>query len=180
MNAASRAIGATLLALCTACVTSKAPVGSHAYSIHEEDWNGTWITGDGRTAKIKVLDEANGVLGCSITDKKNASRSLETFQLRLLEHDGWVFANLTDPSAEDQYAWARVWRMDEQLIVWYPDEHTIREMVKHGDLPGTLGDPTGVTIDKLDDEQLTAVTHARDGIAVMWEIPWALIRIAKE
>jgi hypothetical protein len=180
MNAASKTLVASLLVLSAACVTSRAPVGSQVHSIREDDWNGTWITGDGRTAHIKVLDEANGILECSITDKDHASRSLTNFQVRLLEHDGWVFANLTEPTAQDQYAWARVGRVDEQLIVWYPEEETIREMVAHGELPGVLMDPAGVTLDRLDDEQLTAITQGLHGIAVMWEMPWALIRIAKE
>lgn len=179
MQVLSRVFAIASLLLLSACETVhvRAPIGSEPHSVDKGEWNGTWILGNGDTCKLQVLDEQGGLLEMGFVEEKDDHLEPRVLKIRLREHGSWVFASFEDPNHPGLHMWLRVWREDEQLILWIPDAEQFAARVREGALPGTVDREGDVILDPLGKEPLDAITADPALGLFYWDQPLAMIRL---
>jgi hypothetical protein len=171
------AISSLLLVSACETVHVRSPIGSEPHSVDADDWNGTWILGNGDTCKLQVLDEEGGVLEMGFIEEKSDRLEPTVLKIWLREHGEWTFASFEDPNHPGLHAWLRVWREEQQLILWIPDADRFASRVRDGDLPGTVDLEGDVVLDALDSGRLDAITTDLALGLFYWDQPLAMIRI---
>jgi hypothetical protein len=175
----ARSVAFVSLLLAGSCSTvhSRQALGTKPHVLDVEDWNGTWLNGCGGTTTIRVLDGRQGILEIDVMSPDKDSVRL-VMECQLLEQDGWVLASYRDPEQPDLFLWARVWRDDEQIIVWLPNAENLSLWIGNGRLPGELNEGGNSILGPLQGEHLRFITKYGER-SLAWETPLAMIRIAK-
>jgi len=165
------------LASCSV-VTSTAPLGDGPHVVRAEDWDGTWLLGNGATCTVRVVDGEAGVLEAVVVADENGQLESHTLKVHLRDHGDWTFASIQGLIGEDAYVWSRLYRDDEQVILWAPDAEHFADLVAVGELPGQVqGDGDDVELQPLRAEQLSSLQGGLDRGLFKWEQPIAMIRL---
>jgi hypothetical protein len=158
------------------CVSTDAPIGETPVSVHEEDWEGIWVSPD-ETYIIEVLDEAEGRFLVSEL-KEGTPPKLDPMEMHLSKVGNWYFGNWTEDS--DEFIWFRVHRDGDHIIVWLPDPEGFEALVDEGVLPGevrTRGSDGEVFIGPLTDDHLEIITGEAAKDLFVWNEPFPLYRV---
>lgn len=169
------AVSVLSLAGCSTVSLPK-PMGETVASVEPEQWEGTWLTSTMDTSiSIKVTDAKKGILKAAWLD----DMKMETLEFYLLESGEWMFGNVKDEENSSRFLWGRLKKEDSQIIVWFPDVEKIKDLVKAGSLPGTVGEDGDVALGDLKAEHVKLITSDDQGILFEWEEPLVLIRLSK-
>jgi hypothetical protein len=176
------AVFALLGAGCSVVSVSR-PIGNKPHILVAADWEGIWIV-DQVIGRVKVTDAAAGRLQVVSFDGQSEKPALSVSSIVITEAGGLLFANVRDAdNAAKPYVWARIRhdpdRDPDQLLVWWPDVESCRELVRAGKIPGQI-DGSDVRLDPLTSAQLTALVSGKFGQVFDEQTPGVLRRVARK
>lgn len=176
---------AALLAL-TACgeVRIKEPIGNEPVALKSEDWEGLWVSRNWPPYHVFIDDEAIGAVRlCQVADfKRGGTLSVELVcraglarKLGMLD-DAVVLNISAEPnSSQGPWVFALLQRRRSQLIAWVPRTETFEELVKAGQLEGTIEHKNYETIVNLGELAegliIKAVQDEKADQLIMWREP---------
>ena len=177
-------------ALLSSCsnVVSKNPVGLEPYSIHKEDWNGTWLN-DNEVITIRVKDEASGVIQLAWIERRQDELKYETMTCQLMKGRKWQYVNVLEIPNEDAtgfYFWAKIKKEEREIIVWLPSLEAFQNAVEKKQIEGVVEKtiPHGRDQKFADSVKLFAAPQAivdevekKDSQFFIWEDPVVLIKM---
>ncbi len=162
------------------------PLGDKPVKLDAKNWEGTWLHKDGILV-TKILDSEKGLLNIAWIENSNDKLNFETEKVCIRESAGHMFWNKKDKdqsrddstaSHKDRYVWGKIKRIGHQIILWYPDIDTFKNLVGKGTLPGKI-DNGSVILDDLNPKQLKMFIAKTEALLYDQNIPFALILLSE-
>lgn len=173
------------LLLCCGCkaVYSPSPVGDTPKNICQEQdkWEGTWMTSDGSSLSVKVIDGCQGIIKVGWIEETDKKTGWEFKTAEVFIRDGgrWTFASTkSDDTNETLYVWCRIKNDGKQVTYWNPDVEKFRKLVEENRLPGSTNE-NGVTLGTLSSNHLALITSETNDVLFAWDEPTVLFKSSK-
>lgn len=171
---------AVIVLMIPACnaVFIEQPIGENPLVATAEDWEGTWVNGEG-AGRIEVVDPDKGLL--KVVWIEEGTKDLESAQVHLRELGPWIVASMKDGEHSEsiRYFWARVRWENGQIVVWAPNAKNFKQLVEEGKLPGVVTEGGDVILGDLKPEHYTLITSGAEGVLFEWDEPGVLLRIGQ-
>ena len=180
--------------LITGCssVMSTRPVGEAPLALVSEEWSGTWTDSEG-FLEVRVVDPEAGRIEAAWIETHDSGFELERVEVSLRSGGDAVFANVLESANDDGdaaetveggagdeaaplFAFVRVAREGDKLVLWWPEVEAFRELVEAGKLPGKVTDGKDVVLDQLSSGQLGLLTSDDSASLYDWKDPRVLLR----
>lgn len=181
----NRSFIAGFILLCCGCeaVYSPSPVGDAPKNIcHEQDkWEGTWMTSDGSSLQVKVIDGCQGIIRVGWIEEtdKQPGWECKTAEVFIRDGGGWTFASTkSDNTNETLYVWCRIKNDGKQVAYWPPDVGKFRKLVEEDRIPGSTN-KNGITLGMLSSNHLALITSKTNDVLFAWDEPMILFKSSK-
>jgi hypothetical protein len=124
-----------------------------------------------------VVDEAAGHIEVAWIETRAGEFEVERVEVFVRRVGELIFASVrevpghdgdeADSGSERPYAFLRLDRESEKLLMWWPNVDAFKALVEAGKLPGKVTDSGDVVLEKLSAENLTVLSD--DESATLWE-----------
>ena len=175
----SRVVAGCVLAgmLAAACssVMSIQPVGEAPLVLVPEEWSGTWSDSEG-FLEVRVVEPEAGRIEAAWIEASDSGFELERVEVYLRSSGEAIFANVLELKSDGVeaaetvdgggvaeeaplYAFLRVARDGDKLVLWWPKVEAFRELVEAAKLPGEITEEDDVVLDELTPEQVISFSR---------------------
>ncbi len=187
----SRILAAALLSFLAACdvVLSTHPVGLEPVAIEAEEWQGTWVSGEGAFT-VTVPEGVAGRVELAWVEEEDGKPVLKTSPVHLRSAGEWIFGSLQndddDPGAgrpgsgqpeNVRFLWGRLAKDEGQILFWLPRVEKFQQLVEGGVLPGTVEEGGDVVLGQLEASHLALIASEERGVLFEWEAPMIFRRL---
>jgi hypothetical protein len=167
-------------------VMSTQPVGETPMVLVAEEWEGTRSDTED-FLEMRVIDAEGGRLEAAWIEGREDGFELERIEVVVRRSGDAIFGNaLEEADAEDEpggkaeaetlYAFFRLARDGEKLVIWWPEADAFRELVESGTLPGRVTEGKDVVLETLSAEQLALLSSNESAYLYGWKEPGVLFR----
>lgn len=181
-------LAAAVISMMTSCtsVVSKTAVGSSPAELDAEKWEGTWMTPDKHVVLLRVKDAAKGLIEVAWVEVKNDSFVMESHELHVRQHGGWLWANMKEGDG-GTFLFGRISEPDDdQILGWVANPPAFAEAVRSGTLKGELmkkpdGKESGsVLLEGLTEANLDVIQSGAVKDAFVWDRPLVLMKLTSK
>jgi len=158
---------------CESVMTTQ-PMGETVVQTSPEQWQGTWLHHE-VVVTTTVMDMENGLLQASWMERQGDGIDMEVAKGSVRATGDMMFFVAKDENQPEAYAWARVKKEDNYLIMWSPNVEQFKILVEEGKLPGKIIDGS-VLLGELKPETLERIDDPAANL-LMWDAPDVFIRI---
>jgi len=152
-----------------------------------EEWDGYWFLPDGPVF-FQVEDPARGVLLVAGIERHHRNNEtpgapapllkLATQKVYLRNSGEWIFASLQPPNSTDtKFIFFRLKKQDKMILAWAPNTEKFAELVRRGELPGSIDDKGNVTLGSLRPTHYQKITSGEYGVLFNWDNPLVFFRL---
>ena len=161
-------------------VTVDKPFGEKPAAITAEDWDGTWVTGNGALT-LKVSDGPKGLLRAAWVETKDGDFELATRDLFVRTVNRSLFVTMADRDEDGKtnFVWARAIMKPDELQLWAPVFDEIKRLAEQGKLPATISS-NRIALRNLNTEHLNRIERSTDAQLFDVEHPLKLRRLKND
>jgi hypothetical protein len=142
---------AFMVGLTSSCspLHSTAPIGTEPIPLAPDEWDGDWITPDGKLCSVKVTDPENGQM--LITPRHLELLGLQQPHLAYFRsYRNWRFLSATTVSDDGEvgssgFIFGRALRVGDEFLVWESNAGPIRAAMEGGELPTAADESVSVS-----------------------------------
>jgi hypothetical protein len=175
-------LAALVLTGCTG-VFSPQPIGGSPLALAPEEWEGTW-TDSQDFLEIRVIDSESGRIEAAWIETRGDGFELERVEVLIRQTGDALFGNAIEnpdekesaEEAEFRYAFFRIGREGEKIIVWWPSVEAFKAAVEEGTLPGVVTEGGDVVLGDLGPEHLAILAADESAVLFSWKEPGTLFR----
>ncbi len=129
-------ISALLLLFLSGCanVVSQHPIGTENYTASPKSWDGTWLS-EGEFVKIKVMDEAKGIVKLAWIEEKNDDFKYESIICQIKRSKNDLYVNVKakpDDELAGFYYWGKLTKEKHKILLWTPSVDAFKEVSATG------------------------------------------------
>jgi hypothetical protein len=175
-------LAALALTGCTGVFSPK-PIGESPFALAPEEWEGTW-TDSQDFLEIRVIDAESGRIEAAWIETRDDGFGLERVEVLIRQTGDALFGNAIENSeekenaeeAETRYAFFRIGRDGEKLVVWWPSVEAFKAAVEEGTLPGVVTEGGDVVLGDLGPEHQAVLAADESAVLFSWKEPGTLFR----
>ncbi len=124
-------ISACCLIFLSGCanVVSKYPIGTEKYNASPKSWDGTWLS-EGEFIKIKVMDEANGLMKLAWIEEKDNDFKFESITCQIKQSKNGLYLNVkarANDNLSGFYYWGKIKKENHKILFWLPSVDAFKE-----------------------------------------------------